>query len=102
MTAGNEPTAGDIIFYPLQCLGFSPEHQRDFIAKDLGPALANSSYKGIELIILDDQRVMLPYWAEVVSLLTPSGTPVFKRKTKEEGRYSFCDLRCLLCHISID
>ncbi|KAL8184500.1 UNVERIFIED_CONTAM: hypothetical protein K2H54_018583 [Gekko kuhli] len=66
LTAGNEPTAGDIIFYPFQCLGFSPEHQRDFIAQDLGPALANSSYKGIELIILDDQRVMLPYWAEVV------------------------------------
>ncbi|ETE59934.1 Glucosylceramidase, partial [Ophiophagus hannah] len=66
ITAGNEPTAGDIIFYPFQCLGFSPEHQRDFIAEDLGPALANSSYKGIELIILDDQRVMLPYWVEVV------------------------------------
>ncbi|XP_048338936.1 lysosomal acid glucosylceramidase-like [Sphaerodactylus townsendi] len=66
VTAGNEPTAGDIVFYPLQCLGFSPEHQRDFISQDLGPALANSSYKGIELIILDDQRIMLPYWAKVV------------------------------------
>ncbi|XP_032094226.1 LOW QUALITY PROTEIN: lysosomal acid glucosylceramidase-like [Thamnophis elegans] len=73
ITAGNEPTAGDIIFYPFQCLGFSPEHQRDFIAEDLGPALANSSYKGIELIILDDQRVMLPYWAEVV-LKDPKAT----------------------------
>uniref|UniRef100_A0A8C8RJ00 Glucosylceramidase n=1 Tax=Pelusios castaneus TaxID=367368 RepID=A0A8C8RJ00_9SAUR len=66
VTAGNEPTAGEIIFYPFQCLGFSPEHQRDFIAQDLGPALANSSHRGIQLIILDDQRVMLPYWAEVV------------------------------------
>ncbi|CAM5132289.1 unnamed protein product [Natator depressus] len=66
VTAGNEPTAGEIIFYPFQCLGFSPEHQRDFIAQDLGPALANSSHKGIQLIMLDDQRVMLPYWAEVV------------------------------------
>uniref|UniRef100_A0A674JQU5 Glucosylceramidase n=1 Tax=Terrapene triunguis TaxID=2587831 RepID=A0A674JQU5_9SAUR len=66
VTAGNEPTAGEIVFYPFQCLGFSPEHQRDFIAQDLGPALANSSHKGIELIMLDDQRVMLPYWAEVI------------------------------------
>ncbi|XP_043357690.1 lysosomal acid glucosylceramidase isoform X3 [Dermochelys coriacea] len=66
VTAGNEPTAGEIVFYPFQCLGFSPEHQRDFIAQDLGPALANSSHKGIQLIMLDDQRVMLPYWAEVV------------------------------------
>ncbi|NWW32269.1 GLCM Glucosylceramidase, partial [Panurus biarmicus] len=67
VTAGNEPTAGEIVFYPFQCLGFSPEHQRDFIAQDLGPALANSSHHHVQLIILDDQRVMLPYWAEVVS-----------------------------------
>uniref|UniRef100_A0A8C9NGC9 Glucosylceramidase n=1 Tax=Serinus canaria TaxID=9135 RepID=A0A8C9NGC9_SERCA len=65
VTAGNEPTAGEIVFYPFQCLGFSPEHQRDFIAQDLGPALANSSHRHVQLIILDDQRVMLPYWAEV-------------------------------------
>lgn len=67
VTAGNEPTAGEIVFYPFQCLGFSPEHQRDFIAQDLGPALANSSHRDVRLIILDDQRVMLPYWAQVVS-----------------------------------
>ncbi|NXS47934.1 GLCM Glucosylceramidase, partial [Balaeniceps rex] len=67
VTAGNEPTAGEIVFYPFQCLGFSPEHQRDFIARDLGPALANSSHRDVRLIILDDQRVMLPYWAQVVS-----------------------------------
>ncbi|XP_044304626.1 lysosomal acid glucosylceramidase-like isoform X2 [Varanus komodoensis] len=66
ITAGNEPMAGNILFYPFQCLGFSAEHQRDFIAKDLGPALANSSHKGIDLIILDDQRILLPFWAEVV------------------------------------
>ncbi|KAK4807563.1 hypothetical protein QYF61_003352 [Mycteria americana] len=66
VTAGNEPTAGEIVFYPFQCLGFSPEHQRDFIARDLGPALANSSHHDVRLIILDDQRVMLPYWAQVV------------------------------------
>ncbi|XP_010150740.1 PREDICTED: glucosylceramidase-like, partial [Eurypyga helias] len=65
VTAGNEPTAGEIVFYPFQCLGFSPEHQRDFIARDLGPALANSSHRDVRLIILDDQRVMLPYWAQV-------------------------------------
>ncbi|KFQ82332.1 Glucosylceramidase, partial [Phaethon lepturus] len=64
--AGSEPPAGEIVFYPFQCLGFSPEHQRDFIARDLGPALANSSHRDVQLIILDDQRVMLPYWAQVV------------------------------------
>ncbi|XP_053866678.1 lysosomal acid glucosylceramidase-like [Malaclemys terrapin pileata] len=66
VTAQNEPTAGLINNYPFQCLGFTAEHQRDFIAQDLGPALANSSHKGIRLIMLDDNRVLLPHWAKVV------------------------------------
>ncbi|XP_025068405.1 glucosylceramidase-like isoform X1 [Alligator sinensis] len=66
VTAENEPTAGLIRNYPFQCLGFTPEQQRDFIALDLGPALANSSHKGIQLIILDDNRIQLPHWAKVV------------------------------------
>ncbi|XP_067328505.1 lysosomal acid glucosylceramidase-like isoform X2 [Anolis sagrei] len=66
VTAENEPTAGLIDGYPFQCLGFTAEQQRDFIALDLGPALANSSHKDIRLIILDDNRVHLPHWAKVV------------------------------------
>ncbi|XP_061462805.1 lysosomal acid glucosylceramidase-like isoform X2 [Rhineura floridana] len=66
VTAENEPTAGLIINYPFQSLGFTAEQQRDFIALDLGPALANSSHKDIRLIILDDNRVLLPHWAKVV------------------------------------
>ncbi|XP_054834495.1 lysosomal acid glucosylceramidase-like isoform X2 [Eublepharis macularius] len=66
VTAENEPTAGLIRNYPFQCLGFTPEQQRDFIALDLGPALANSSHKDIRLIVLDDNRVHLPFWAKVV------------------------------------
>ncbi|XP_060111216.1 LOW QUALITY PROTEIN: lysosomal acid glucosylceramidase-like [Heteronotia binoei] len=66
LTAENEPNAGLINGYPFQCLGFTPEQQRDFIALDLGPALANSSHKDIRLIILDDNRVHLPHWAKVV------------------------------------
>ncbi|XP_044304621.1 lysosomal acid glucosylceramidase-like isoform X2 [Varanus komodoensis] len=66
VTAQNEPSAGLISRYPFQCLGFTAEQQRDFIALDLGPALANSSHKNIRLIILDDNRVLLPHWAKVV------------------------------------
>ncbi|NWH24188.1 GLCM Glucosylceramidase, partial [Grus americana] len=66
VTAENEPSAGLINNYPFQCLGFSPEHQRDFIARDLGPALANSSHRHVQLIILDDNRLHLPHWAKVV------------------------------------
>jgi glucosylceramidase len=47
-------------------MGFTPELQRDFIKTDLGPALNNSAYKNVALMILDDQRFMLPKWAQVV------------------------------------
>ena len=66
VTAENEPSAGLIDNYPFQSLGFTPEQQRDFIALDLGPALANSSHKAVRLIILDDNRIHLPNWAKVV------------------------------------
>uniref|UniRef100_A0A452S3C1 Glucosylceramidase n=1 Tax=Ursus americanus TaxID=9643 RepID=A0A452S3C1_URSAM len=66
VTAENEPSAGLLSGYPFQCLGFTPEHQRDFIARDLGPALANSTHRDIRLLILDDQRLLLPHWARVV------------------------------------
>ncbi|KAL6032660.1 hypothetical protein STEG23_025024 [Scotinomys teguina] len=65
VTVENEPTAGLITGYPFQCLGFTAEHQRDFIARDLGPALANSSHD-VQLLMLDDQRLLLPRWAQVV------------------------------------
>ncbi|XP_063002222.1 lysosomal acid glucosylceramidase-like [Elgaria multicarinata webbii] len=66
VTAENEPTAGLLCDYKFQCLGFTAEQQRDFIALDLGPALANSLHKDIRLIILDDNRIHLPQWAKVV------------------------------------
>lgn len=66
VTAENEPSAGLLSGYPFQCLGFTPEHQRDFIARDLGPALANSAHRDTRLLILDDQRLLLPHWAQVV------------------------------------
>lgn len=67
VTVENEPTAGMLDAYPFQCLGFTPENMRDFIAKDLGPAFANSSHRDVQIMIIDDDRILLPYWAEVVS-----------------------------------
>ncbi|XP_007178499.1 lysosomal acid glucosylceramidase [Balaenoptera acutorostrata] len=66
VTAENEPSAGLFSGYPFQCLGFTPEHQRDFIARDLGPTLANSTHRNVRLLMLDDQRLLLPHWAQVV------------------------------------
>ncbi|KAK7486771.1 hypothetical protein BaRGS_00021918 [Batillaria attramentaria] len=66
LTAQNEPTDGYIYKHYFQAMGFTPEQQRDFIKLDLGPALHNSSFGDVKLMILDDNRLLLPYWAEKV------------------------------------
>ena len=66
VTAQNEPSNGLLVPSQWQSLGFTPETQRDFIKTDLGPALMQSAHKEIELMILDDQRIFLPNWAEIV------------------------------------
>jgi O-glycosyl hydrolase len=88
VTAENEPTAGLFTGYPFQCLGFTPEHQRDFISRDLGPALANSSHD-VKLLMLDDQRLLLPRWAEVVSARTSQGVPMDSRSTIQNDWLQF-------------
>ncbi|KAH3697023.1 lysosomal acid glucosylceramidase-like [Dreissena polymorpha] len=66
LTAQNEPSDGMISGFAFQCLGWTPELQRDFISQDLGPALEANGLGDVKLMILDDQRVFLPYWAETV------------------------------------
>ncbi|XP_034030614.1 lysosomal acid glucosylceramidase [Thalassophryne amazonica] len=66
VTTGNEPTAGQLTNYSFQAMGFTPEEQRDWVALDLGPALQDSSFPNTHVILLDDNRLLLPYWAKVV------------------------------------
>ncbi|XP_028985112.1 lysosomal acid glucosylceramidase isoform X2 [Betta splendens] len=66
LTTGNEPSAGEMANYSFQALGFTPEEQRDWVALDLGPALHASSYARTHILILDDNRLLLPHWARVV------------------------------------
>ena len=66
LTAQNEPTDGNIDHFPFQATGWTPDQQRDFIAKDLGPALHAHGYQDIKLMMLDDQRLLLAYWADTV------------------------------------
>lgn len=66
LTAQNEPSDGTITNFPFQCLGWTAELQRDFIASDLGPALVSAGFGKVKLMILDDQRYFLPFWAETV------------------------------------
>lgn len=51
----------------FQALGFTPEEQRDWVALDLGPAVLSSSHPHTHILIMDDNRLLLPHWAKVVS-----------------------------------
>lgn len=66
LTTGNEPSAGQMTNYSFQAMGFTPEEQRDWVSMDLGPALHASSYPHTHVLILDDNRLLLPHWAKVV------------------------------------
>ncbi|XP_075747632.1 lysosomal acid glucosylceramidase isoform X2 [Rhipicephalus microplus] len=67
LTTQNEPTAGFVPGYRWQALGFTPKTQRDFVKLDLGPALAEAGYgaEKLQVMILDDNRIGLPLWADV-------------------------------------
>ena len=71
-------------------MGFTPEQQRDFIKLDLGPALHNSSFGDIKLMILDDNRLLLPYWAEQVSMFTKHIGPPSEYMYHGEYSMSVC------------
>ncbi|OQR68676.1 hypothetical protein BIW11_12756 [Tropilaelaps mercedesae] len=64
-TIQNEPTTG-FLPWGWQTMAMSPYTQRDFVKKDLGPALFGAANDSINIMILDDNRVMLPWWANVV------------------------------------
>ncbi|XP_077516393.1 lysosomal acid glucosylceramidase-like isoform X2 [Amblyomma americanum] len=68
LTTQNEPTTGFIPGFPIQTLGFTPATQRDFVKLDLGPALAEAGYgpNKLQIMVLDDNRIVLPHWADVV------------------------------------
>jgi len=66
LTAQNEPTTGYLYQYGWQTQGFTAEMQRDFIKNNLGPALHQNGFQNVSIMILDDQRFMLPSWARTV------------------------------------
>ncbi|XP_075032405.1 lysosomal acid glucosylceramidase-like [Calonectris borealis] len=65
VTAQNEPLAALLTPPQFPTIAFTAAQQRDFVVRDLGPALARSPHR-TQLIILDDQRIHLPHWAKVV------------------------------------
>ena len=69
ITMQNEPIMGLINNAKWQQTAWTPQAQRDFLKQDLYPAIDayNSDRSSpVEIILLDDQRVQLPWWVEIV------------------------------------
>ncbi|KAL8563546.1 hypothetical protein ACOMHN_060862 [Nucella lapillus] len=66
LTTQNEPTDGSIYRFPFQAMGWTPQMQRDFVKLDLGPTLHSNGLQDVRLMIMDDQRLLLPYWARII------------------------------------
>ena len=52
--------------FSFQCMGYSPEMERDFIKEDLGPMLSSRGHSDVKIIMLDDQRPFLKSWADTI------------------------------------
>ncbi|XP_055946848.1 lysosomal acid glucosylceramidase-like [Argiope bruennichi] len=68
LTLQNEPTDGCIVNFPFQAMCFPPDLQRDFLKLDFGSALTKAGFTpdNLRLMIGDDNRVILPKWADVI------------------------------------
>jgi glucosylceramidase len=66
LTTQNEPLHGLVFDYGFNCMGWSPEQQRDWIKLHLRPTLTASVYKEIQVIMYDDQRLHLADYADIV------------------------------------
>ncbi|XP_030832503.1 lysosomal acid glucosylceramidase [Strongylocentrotus purpuratus] len=66
MTIQNEPWAGAIKDQPNACNYMTPQLERDFVKRDLGPTLEEHGLGHVNIMMLDDQRFELPDWPVVV------------------------------------
>ncbi|ROT76184.1 hypothetical protein C7M84_005252 [Penaeus vannamei] len=63
--SANEPIDGYVPGFFFNCMGWTAEEQRKWVAENLGPTLLQHGYEDVKLMILDDQRYE-PGWAENV------------------------------------
>jgi len=68
ITVENEPGAGNHPNYTFNCLNLTAPQERDFISKNLGPALEKAGYTHdkLKLMIFDDSVTHLQQWADII------------------------------------
>ena len=66
LTAQNEPLNGNVLNFTFNAMGWNSTTQREWIVYNLGPTLEAAGYSDIKLMILDDQRPLVPKWTREV------------------------------------
>nr|XP_031838819.1 lysosomal acid glucosylceramidase-like [Nomia melanderi] len=62
ITTGNEPTNAYRLHFPLNTMGWTPQTMADWVANYMGPSLALSSHNETLILLLDDNRNVLPWF----------------------------------------
>jgi len=66
LTTQNEPSMGVMVYSYWNANGFTPRHMKEWLQKDLIPALNSLSYTAPKpkLLLLDDQRIFIPKFTD--------------------------------------
>lgn len=71
ITTTNEPLNGIINSAGFNSLGWTMTKMAQYIINNLGPALENSTFKDVKILVNDDQRVMIPYFFNLMVINHP-------------------------------
>ena len=67
LTTQNEPTNGLDSYGVWNTMAWTPEMQRDWVRDNLGPTIrGNANFSDTKIVILDDQRILLPDWVNTI------------------------------------
>lgn len=64
LTTQNEPSDGLEESFSFNSIGWTPEDQAEWIGKHLGPVLHKNNLGHLKVMIVDDNRIFLPKWAD--------------------------------------
>ncbi|KAJ3647979.1 hypothetical protein Zmor_019820 [Zophobas morio] len=66
LVTGNEPSLAMVPFTKINSVAWTPAMLSTWVRDNLGPTIRNSSYSKIKIMMLDDQRLFLPWYPKLV------------------------------------
>jgi glucosylceramidase len=70
ITTGNEPSLAMAPLDQINTVGWNSTQMAKWILNNLGPSIRNSNHSAINIMILDDQRMFLPWFLDEVLIKT--------------------------------